>query len=121
MKLNFSNLTILNCFFFHLLQSVFELIGNPGAGKSTILSSLSGHHFDHGISFGKGLLPKLKMEDDNFGRNIRWCDTADLGDVCKWQAKMAAKPIQDAIDEAQKNDRGTACFKLMNILKYRNI
>ena len=61
------------------------------------------------------------MEDDKIGRNIKWCDTAGLGDACQVQAEMAAKSIQDAIDEAQKSDRGTACFKIMNILKYRNI
>ena len=87
------------------------LIGNPGAGKSTILSSLSGKHFECGVSFGKGLTTQFQMENDGNNRNIRWFDTAGLGDACVIQAEMAAKSIQDAIDFAMKEKRGTTCFK----------
>ena len=91
------------------------LIGNPGAGKSTILSSLSGQHFECGVSFGKGLTTELQMEDDKAGRNIRWCDTAGFGDACVVQAEMAAKSIQDAIDLTMSNNRGTKIIFLCEL------
>ena len=82
------------------------MIGNPGAGKSTILSSLSGNHFECGLSFGAGLTNKLQMEADAHGRNIRWFDTAGLGDADEKQAKMALESIQKAIDLATNSNRG---------------
>ena len=57
----------------------------------------------------------MQIEEDKAGRNIRWFDTAGLGDACVVQAEMAAKSIQDAIELAMKNNRGTTGFKIHHL------
>jgi hypothetical protein len=70
-------------------------IGNPGAGKSTILNALAGERiFKSGISFGQGLTYELDK-----GSNIRgnFYDTPGLADDSL--RKKAAEAIRDALRE----------------------
>ena len=44
-------------------------IGNPGAGKSTLVSSLSGQKCKSGFNGGPGLTAELQWCNDGKGRN----------------------------------------------------
>jgi len=77
--------------------------GNPGVGKSTLLSCISGCHFESGLSFGSGLTAELRFQTGAQNRDIRFADTPGLGDVKL--AKVAAKAINKALEDASKNQR----------------
>jgi len=82
--------------------------GNPGVGKSTLLSSISGNHFESGISFGAGLTAKLQFQNDPHNKDTRWADTPGLADI--ELAELAAKAINDALEDASKNKRKVKIF-----------
>ena len=70
-------------------------IGNPGAGKSTILNALAGQIlFKSGISFGHGLTYELNKASNNRGT---FYDTPGLADDTYRQA--AGEAIRDALRE----------------------
>ena len=70
-------------------------IGNPGAGKSTILNALAGKVlFQSGISFGHGLTYQLNKETSPQGT---FYDTPGLADDTYRQA--AGEAIRDALRE----------------------
>jgi len=85
-------------------------IGNPGVGKSTLGSTVSGNNFESGVSFGEGLTVMkevhhdMKKGDDGKLRNIRWIDTPGLADTK--MRRQAAKEIEDALRQGM--DRGRA-------------
>jgi len=82
--------------------------GNPGVGKSTLLSSISGLHFESGISFGAGLTAKLQFQNDPHNKDTRWADTPGLADI--ELAELAAKAINEALEDASKNKRKVKIF-----------
>jgi len=82
--------------------------GNPGVGKSTLLSSISGCHFESGISFGAGLTAKLQFQNDPHNKETRWADTPGLADI--ELAELAAKAINEALEDASKNNRKVKIF-----------
>ena len=80
-------------------------VGNPGVGKSTLASAVSGAQFESGVSFGDGKTKILTMvngvapgtEDFRFG------DTPGLADVKL--AEAAAEAIQEAIQTSAQDKR----------------
>ena len=79
-------------------------LGNPGVGKSTIASTLSGTKFVSGISFGEGLTQELTWNEDGHGRNIRWADTPGLADIDL--REKAAAAITQALKDSKEKNRG---------------
>merc|ERR1712127_74077 len=80
-------------------------VGNPGTGKSTIGSTLSGGAMKSGLSFsGAGVTSELQWVDDKAGRNIRWADTPGLADVKL--AEQSSRAIKNALVEAKEKNRG---------------
>jgi len=77
------------------------VVGNPGMGKSTILSTLSGMQFKSGIAFGSGLTKKLQFQPPT--GNVRYADTPGLADP--EFKEMAAEAIFEALQSATKNNR----------------
>jgi len=82
--------------------------GNPGVGKSTLLSSISGCRFESGLSFGAGLTVKLQFQNDPHNKDTRWADTPGLADI--ELAESAAKAINSALEDASKNNRKVKIF-----------
>ena len=82
------------------------VIGNPGAGKSTLMSNLSGAKFEAGTSFGTGLTKTFQKEKDRNNRNIEWYDTAGLHDADQEAVELAAKSINEAIEDAMATKTG---------------
>lgn len=70
------------------------MIGNPGVGKSTLLSCLVNGNctFHSGIAIGKGLTAKLQEFEYNGNKYI---DTPGLSDVAL--RKVAAAEIESAL------------------------
>ena len=61
------------------MQQSIIAIGNPGAGKSSILNAIAGKIlFKSGVSMGKGLTYSLQQMSVG---NLRYCDTPGLADV----------------------------------------
>lgn len=76
-------------------------VGNPGTGKSTILSTVSGEQFESGIAFGGGMTKCLHFRPAE--GPIRYADTPGLADpVLK---KQAADAIYQALEAATRNNR----------------
>lgn len=71
--------------------------GNPGVGKSSIASSISGIQFESGISFGSGLTVKLQWNISPKLPNVRFADTPGLADMELKEA--AATAITQALKE----------------------
>lgn len=67
----------------HLQLEKTDIIfcGNPGVGKSSIATSISGVQFESGISFGSGLTMKLKWNESPTLPGIRFADTPGLADM----------------------------------------
>jgi len=82
--------------------------GNPGVGKSTLLSCISGCRFESGLSFGSGLTSELKFQDDPVNKNLRWADTPGLADLT--MAEKAALAIGKALKSAAKEKRRVKVF-----------
>jgi len=79
------------------------LLGNPGVGKSTLSTTLSGKPFKSGMSFGAGLTAELQWHDDGRGWNIKWADTPGLADIKL--REQAAEAIMQALKDSQKEKR----------------
>jgi GTPase SAR1 family protein len=80
-------------------------VGNPGGGKSTLISSLSGVQCESGISFGSGLTQHLKFIDDPKRKGFRWADTPGLADIKEATAEQASAAITNALLDAKLNNR----------------
>ena len=77
--------------------------GNPGVGKSTLLTAISGTIFQSGLSYGEGKTVVLRFQDDANDPNLRYADTPGLADVKL--AENAAKAINKALVDAAKRGR----------------
>jgi len=77
--------------------------GNPGTGKSTLLSCISGLKFESGVSFGHGLTTELKFQTNPADPNTRYADTPGLADIAL--AEKAAAAIHKALQDAAKKGR----------------
>jgi len=82
--------------------------GNPGVGKSTLLSSISNLHFESGISWGAGLTTEACFKEDPSNSNLRYVDTPGLADL--ELAEDSAKAIKAALDDAVENKRRVKIF-----------
>jgi len=82
--------------------------GNPGVGKSTLLSSISGLQFKSGLSWGKGLTSKLSMRESPVLKGFRFGDTPGLADVKI--AEVAAREIEKGFTSAARNNREVLLF-----------
>lgn len=79
------------------------LVGNPGAGKSTILNCLVGKSvFEAGVSYGSGKTKTLQMYTAPTG-NI-FIDTPGLSDVAM---------MKQAAIEIEKGLRSEGIFKVL--------
>lgn len=92
------------------LHPPFDIIflGNPGTGKSTLLSCISGLRFESGVSFGAGLTQKLIFQTSPHLPGIRFGDTPGLADVA--MAKNAALQINEALNDAAESGRVVKLF-----------
>jgi len=77
--------------------------GNPGVGKSTLLSCVSGLQFESGISFISGKTQELRFQTSNKMPRFRFADTPGLSDVMT--CVEAGKHITNAFKNAQASDR----------------
>ena len=78
-------------------------LGNPGVGKSTLATAISGKKFNAGPSIVSGLTKELQFETDASGKDIRYADTAGLVDV--EMAEKAAAIIEKGIKNSISNGR----------------
>jgi len=69
--------------------------GNPGVGKSSIASSISGIQFKSGVSFGSGLTVDLTWNEAPALPNFRFADTPGLADMKL--KENAAQAITEAL------------------------
>jgi len=69
--------------------------GNPGVGKSSIATSISGVQFKSGVSFGSGLTVDLTWNETPALPNFRFADTPGLADM--ELKEKAAQAIREAL------------------------
>jgi len=74
--------------------------GNPGVGKSTLLSCISGVQFESGISFISGKTQELRFQSSRKMPGFRFADTPGLTDVmtCEKAGKQITKAFENARD-----------------------
>jgi len=74
--------------------------GNPGVGKSTLLSCISGVQFESGVSFISGKTQELRFQSSGKMPGFRFADTPGLTDVttCKKAGKQITKAFESARD-----------------------
>jgi len=74
--------------------------GNPGVGKSTLLSCISGVQFESGVSFISGKTQELRFQSSGKMPGFRFADTPGLTDVmtCKKAGKQITKAFENARD-----------------------
>jgi putative ribosome biogenesis GTPase RsgA len=79
--------------------TVVIFCGNPGVGKSTLLSSISGCKFESGMTWGEGKTSKLQILASTVDFWKKACyefgDTPGLANIK--MIKQAAKAICDAL------------------------
>ncbi len=87
--------------------------GNPGVGKSTLLSSISSIQFRSGISFGEGLTYKLDFKSSPRMANFRFGDTPGLGDIKL--AERAAQAITEGLTDSIRQKRNMLLFFVITL------
>jgi len=85
--------------------------GNPGVGKSSIATSISGIQFQSGVSFGSGLTVKLEWNESPALPNIRFADTPGLADM--ELKEQAAQSITEALAQGAASGRKTKIIFVM--------
>jgi len=86
--------------------------GNPGVGKSTLLSSVTGEVFKSGISWAKGLTRELAWKSCSNLPGYRFADTPGLADIDL--AKQAGEAITKALTSAQNGNHEVLLFFVVN-------
>lgn len=74
--------------------------GNPGVGKSSLATSISGNQFESGIAFGSGLTCELAWNVHPSLPNVRFADTPGLADV--ELKEQAAEAITKALSDGAR-------------------
>jgi len=82
--------------------------GNPGVGKSTLLSSITGEVFKSGVSWAKGLTQELEWKVTSNLPGYRFADTPGLADA--ELAKQAGEAITQALTSAQIGNHEVLLF-----------
>jgi len=82
--------------------------GNPGVGKSTLLSSITGEIFKSGVSWAKGLTQELEWKVSSNLPGYRFADTPGLADA--ELAKQAGEAITQALTSAQRGNHEVFLF-----------
>jgi len=86
--------------------------GNPGVGKSTLLSSITGVTFKSGVSWAEGLTRELQWKKSNMLPGFRFADTPGLADVKL--AKMAATAITKALTLSHTKNNEVLLFFIVS-------
>jgi len=87
--------------------------GNPGVGKSTLLSSITGEIFKSGVSWAKGLTKELEWKSAaSILPGYRFADTPGLADID--MAKQAGEAITKALTSAHIENHEVLLFFVLN-------
>lgn len=86
--------------------------GNPGVGKSTLLSSITGENFKSGVSWAKGLTTELEWKAIRNIPGFRFADTPGLADID--MKKQAGEAITKALTSAKKENHDVLLFFVVN-------
>jgi len=89
-----------------LVSGNFNLVfvGNPGVGKSSLASSVTGAEFESGLSFGGGLTSELHWKEAKKMKGVQVADTPGLADV-ELKDKAAAA-IGKALQDTARTGKG---------------
>lgn len=87
--------------------------GNPGTGKSTIATSVSGIQFQSGISFGSGLTVDLIWNETPALPGVRFADTPGLVDM--ELAEQASRAITAALAEGAAKGHNTKIIFVLTL------
>ncbi|CAE7864487.1 unnamed protein product [Symbiodinium microadriaticum] len=90
-------------------KEVVAFIGSPGGGKSTLLSSLSGQHFDSGVGFVVGLTKELQVRTAPHLPMFEFVDTPGLADG------RAAQAINQLLNQVAQQDYRVKVFFVMTL------
>ena len=87
--------------------------GNPGVGKSTLLTSVSEIQFKSGFNWGEGLTNRLDLKESPALPGIRFGDTPGLADIA--MAERAAEAITTALKDGANQGRRTLIFFIVTV------
>ena len=87
--------------------------GNPGVGKSTLLTSISDVQFQSGFNWAQGLTNQLNFKENPNIPGYRFGDTPGLADVAI--AERAAEAITEALREAARQGRRVLIFFIVTV------
>ena len=87
--------------------------GNPGVGKSTLLSSLSSQRFDSGVSFVGGKTKELQVQKAPELPMFQFVDTPGLADV--HGPEMAAQAINQILNQAAQQNHRVKIFFVITL------
>ena len=87
--------------------------GNPGVGKSTLLSSISNLPFESGFSWGEGLTYGATFKSHPNLPDVRFADTPGLADITK--ADGAATAITKALSDGVRNKKRCMIFFVVTL------
>merc|ERR1712142_676970 len=87
--------------------------GNPGVGKSTLLTSVSEIQFHSGFNWGEGLTNRLDFKESPALPGIRFGDTPGLADIS--MAERAAEAITEALKDGARQGRRTLIFFIVTV------
>ena len=91
--------------------------GNPGAGQSTLLSSISGVQFESGVSASGALTTELEIKESPKFPGIRFADTPGLDNG--EDREKAARGITEAFKIAAEDSREVKLFFVITLLAGR--
>lgn len=87
--------------------------GNPGSGKSTLISSISRMEFKSKNSWGVGLTRELCFQTNPAIPNVRYADTPGVADI--EHAQKAAVAISKALNDAAGTGRIVKIFFVVTV------
>lgn len=87
--------------------------GNPGVGKSTLLSSISNLRFESGFSWGEGLTYGVTFKSHPELPDVRFADTPGLADITK--ANIASAAITSALSDSARSGKQSMLFFIVTL------